>query len=40
MENYGVIVVGAGPAGLIHELIILLLNNKRFKAKVNRGFSY
>jgi geranylgeranyl reductase len=30
----------AGPLrALIHELIILMLNNKRFKEKVNKGFS-
>jgi len=29
-----------GPLrGMIHELIIMLLNNKRFKAKINKGFS-
>ena len=29
-----------GPLrGIIHELIIMLLNNKRFKAKINKGFS-
>ena len=39
MENYDVIIVGAGPAKLIHELIILLLSNRRFKAKINKGFS-
>jgi geranylgeranyl reductase len=32
--------VYAGPLrGIVHELIIMMMNNKRFKEKVNRGFS-
>lgn len=32
--------IHCGPLrGLIHEMILMLMNNKRFKAKINKGFS-
>ena len=34
------VLIKAGPfKGWIHELIVMLLNNKRIKAKINKGFS-